>query len=98
MSLQNIQKILSGAKTSTLRTTDASFDIGLLKNETGLVKFGGVEFLITNLGSMYVSEAGGKEAICESEAFGESGPMFESTKRFLIGQCKLSVYRIKRNE
>jgi hypothetical protein len=85
MQPDNIQKILSGEKTSTLRTE--SFP-------SGVYNFGGKDFQVTNRGLLNVQEAGGAEAISKSEAFAETGPKYPSTKDFLEGKRKLYVYDI----
>jgi hypothetical protein len=85
MQPDNIQKILSGEKTTTLRTE--SFP-------SGVYNFGGKDFQITNRGLLNVVEAGGVEAISKSEAFAETGPKYSSTKDFLAGKRKLYVYDI----
>jgi hypothetical protein len=85
MQPDNIQKILSGEKTSTLRTE--SFP-------SGVYNFGGKDFQVTNRGLLNVQEAGGVEAISKSEAFTETGPKYPSTKDFLEGKRKLYVYDI----
>ena len=85
MQPDNIQKILSGEKTTTLRTE--SFP-------SGVYNFGGKDFQITNRGLLNVVEAGGVEAISKSEAFAETGPKYQSTKDFLAGKRKLYVYDI----
>jgi hypothetical protein len=85
MRSDNIVKILSGQKTTTLRTEDFP---------SGIYKFGGKDFQVTNRGLLSVEEAGGAEAIIKSEAFAETGPKFSSTKEFLEGNRKLYVYDI----
>ena len=85
MQPDNIQKILSGEKTTTLRTE--SFP-------SGVYNFGGKDFQVTNRGLLNVQEAGGVEAISKSEAFAETGPKYPSTKDFLEGKRKLYVYDI----
>lgn len=86
MQPDNVVKILSGEKTTTLRTNNLP---------SGVYIIGGKEFNITNRGLLSVEEAGGIEAITKSEAFAESGPKYSSTKEFLAGRRKLYVYDIK---
>lgn len=81
----NVDKILSGVKTSTLRTQPI---------ENGNYNIGGKIFTLTNRGLLSVEEAGGVEAITQSEAFGEAGPKFQHTKDFLAGKRKLYVIDI----
>ena len=85
MQPDNVQKILSGEKTSTLRTE--SFP-------SGIYNFGGKDFQVTNRGLLNIQEAGGIDAISKSEAFAQTGPKYSSTKDFLEGKRKLYVYDI----
>jgi hypothetical protein len=85
MQSDNVQKILSGEKTTTLRTENFP---------SGKYNFGGKDFQVTNRGLLNVKEAGGVEAISKSESFAETGPKFSSTKDFLAGKRKLYVYNI----
>ena len=81
----NVDKIVSGVKTTTLRTKAI---------EDGNYNIGGKIFTLTNRGLLSVQEAGGAEAITQSEAFGEAGPKFQHTKDFLAGKRKLYVIDI----
>lgn len=81
----NVDKIVSGVKTTTLRTKAV---------EDGNYNIGGKIFTLTNRGLLSVQEAGGAEAITQSEAFGEAGPKFQHTKDFLAGKRKLYVIDI----
>jgi predicted NAD-dependent protein-ADP-ribosyltransferase YbiA (DUF1768 family) len=85
MQPDNVSKILSGQKTTTLRTNNLP---------SGVYNIGGQQFNLTNRGLLSIEEAGGVEAINKSEAFAESGPKFSSTKDFLAGKRKLYVYDI----
>ena len=85
MQPDNVTKVLSGKKTTTLRTNNLP---------SGIYNIGGQQFNLTNRGLLSVKEAGGVEAITKSEAFAESGPKFSSTKEFLAGKRKLYVYDI----
>ena len=85
MQRDNVKKVLSGEKTTTLRTNNL---------RSGIYEIGGQLFRLTNRGKLSVEEAGGVEAITKSEAFAETGPKFASTKRFLAGENKLYVIDI----
>lgn len=96
MSDDNIDKILLGKKTTTIRSKRAADQIGMFLNETAVTSFGGVDFLITNKGLLTIGEAGGKDKILESECFGDNGPKFKQTENWLNGKGKLYVYEIKK--
>lgn len=81
----NVDKIVSGVKTTTVKTKGI---------EDGNYNIGGKIFKLTNRGLLSVEEAGGAEAITQSEAFGELGPKFQHTKDFLAGKRKLYVVDI----
>jgi hypothetical protein len=81
----NIAKILSGEKTTTLRATDI---------ESGIYNISSIPYRLTNRGALTVEEAGGVDAITNSEAFGKEGPKFDRTKEFLEGKRKLYVIDI----
>ena len=85
MQPDNVSKILSGEKTTTLRTNDLP---------SGVYNIGGQQFNLTNRGLLSIEEAGGVEAISKSEVFAKSGPKFITTKNFLAGKSKLYVYDI----
>jgi len=85
MQSDNASKILSGEKTTTLRTNNLP---------SGVYNIEGKQFNLTNRGLLSIEEAGGVEAINKSEAFAQSGPKFSSTKNFLAGKRKLYVYDI----
>jgi len=89
MQPDNIAKILSGEKTTTLRTSNIP---------SGVYDIGGSLFNLTNRGLLSIEEAGGVEAISKSEAFAETGPKFSSTKDFLEGKRKLYVIDITKSD
>jgi hypothetical protein len=96
MSTDNIQKILNGEKTTTTRSKRSSEQIGMFVGETCVTSFNGTDFFITNRGLLNIEEAGGKEKMLMSEAFGENGPMFKQTVEWLDGIGKLYVYDINK--
>lgn len=96
MSDDNIDKILLGKKTTTIRSKRNNEQIGLFVGETAITSFGGRDFLITNKGLLTVKEAGGKEKMIESESFDDNGPKFKQTEDWLNGHGKLYVYEIKK--
>ena len=85
MQPDNVSKILSGEKTTTLRTSNLP---------SGIYDIGGQQFNLSSRGLLSIEEAGGVEAITKSEAFAKTGPKFESTKKFLAGERKLYVIDI----
>ena len=96
MTDKNIQKILNGIKTSTLRSSSAAKKIGLKENETALCFFKGIKHQIKNMGLLTVDEAGGYDHVWITEGFLDQGPMFDSTKKWLKGEGKLYFYTIKK--
>jgi hypothetical protein len=95
MSADNIQKILLGKKTTTIRSKRANEQIGMFIGETSVTNFGGTDFLVTNKGLLSIEEAGGKEKMLRTECFGDMGPIYKQTKDWLDGKGKLYVYEIK---
>lgn len=85
MQPDNAAKIISGEKTTTLRTSNL---------ESGVYDIEGQLFNLTNRGKLSIEEAGGVDAITKSEAFAETGPKFQTTKDFLAGKTKLYVLDI----
>jgi alkylated DNA repair dioxygenase AlkB len=63
-----LPKVLSGEKTTTIRTVYESKAIGIPVGKTIKLNIGGKPFLITNRGIMNIDEAGGKAAMALSEA------------------------------
>jgi hypothetical protein len=63
----NLTKILTGKKTSTLRSDMEAADIGIPVGKTEKILIEGKEFNVTNRGKMSVEQAGGAEAIAKSE-------------------------------
>lgn len=94
MTDKNIEKIIKGIKTSTVRKRTSADKIGLKKNELGECVFQGKKFYIKNLGELTIEEAGGLEFVWETEGFLDEGPMFDYTKDWLVGKGKLNFYRI----
>lgn len=95
MAEDNVGKILSGEKTTTVRSKRGGEQIGMFVGETSITSFNKVDFFITNNGLLTIDEAGGKESILKSECFGESGPKYKQTRDWLNGKGKLYVYSIK---
>jgi hypothetical protein len=86
MTPDNIAKIASGEKTTTLRTTDIA---------DGIYRIGDNLYRLTNRGLLSIEEAGGVDIISKSEAFGPEGPRFPSTREFLEGKRRLYVINIE---
>lgn len=97
MSEDNIDKILLGEKTTTIRSKRANEQIGMFIGETSITNFGGRDFLITNKGLLTVEEAGGKDKMISTESFSKEGPKFKQTEDWLNGKGKLYVYEIKKS-
>lgn len=99
MQPDNIQKIIAGIKTSTIRSESQANVIGLNIGESGIVKFSNTEFIIINKGLMSISEAGGKDAVVQSEGLqNESEFKYQQTKDWVNGKGKLYVYSIHEAE
>ena len=79
----NPSKVLKGIKTTTLRN---------YKLKDGTYNVDGRPVNVKLRGYFTVKEAGGVEAISKTEAFGEDGPLFPSTKEWLKGVGKMYVY------
>jgi len=69
MGSDNVEKIINGTKTTTLRSKGAADKIGLKPGETGIVNIKGELFEVTNRGPQTIQEAGGLEAVVISEGF-----------------------------
>jgi hypothetical protein len=63
----NTIKIVTGKKTSTIRSDREASEIGIPVGKTEKVKIGGSEFNVTNRGKLSVQAAGGAEAMVVSE-------------------------------
>ncbi len=92
----NIEKIVSGTKTTTIRTHKQYEQIGMFVGETALTVFDGVQFHITNMGHLNIKQAGGKEEMIKSENFRSEGPSFNIVKNWLDGIGKMYVYKIEK--
>lgn len=91
----NIKKINEGTKKTTIRGTKQMEEIGLKPNETGLAKIGNQTYKVTNRGLISIYEAGGKEAMVNSEGLkSEEDFMFKQSKDWVNGKGKLWVYDI----
>lgn len=95
MSSSNISKIVRGKKTTTVRSDYMASQIGLEPGESGMITFGQRNFKVTNLGQKTIKEMGGKDKMWESEGFGEEGPMYNMTERWMEGSGRLNVYKIE---
>jgi len=88
----NIDKILSGNKSTTIRKTEQT---GLNIGESGLLILRGNNYIITNRGYLNILEAGGKDKIISSEGLqNESEFMFKQSKDWVNGKDKMYVYDI----
>jgi hypothetical protein len=94
MQPQNVDKILNGTKTTTIR---ASIEKGgnIPVGETKIINFGGKDFNVTNRGYLTIDEAGGKEAMLKSEGVNnESELMYNQSRDWMNGKGKMYVYDI----
>ncbi len=95
MQPQNVEKILNGTKSTTIRESipkGGNIQVG----ETKIVKFGGKDFNVTNRGHLTINEAGGVEAIVKSEGLSSVNDfMYQQSKNWANGQGKMYVYDIK---
>lgn len=99
MGSDNIRKIKSGEKTTTIRSASQAKTIGIDSGQSRVVKIGEEYYRVTNRGEMTVEEAGGRESMIESEAFdmnddGSPKTKYKQTQKWLNGQGKLYVYDI----
>jgi hypothetical protein len=94
MQPQNVAKILNGTKTTTIRESIAkggNINVG----ETKIVNFGGKDFNVTNRGQLTINEAGGIEAMLNSEGLSNINDfMYQQSKNWANGQGKMYVYDI----
>ena len=96
MTDKNIQKILDGVKTSTLRKESSAAKIGLNIGESAYCFFNNKKYVIKNIGLLTVDEAGGFDYVWKTEGFLSDGPMFDYTKKWLKGEGKLFFYSLKK--
>lgn len=98
MQPQNVAKILNGTKTTTIRESIAkggNINVG----ETKIVNFGGRDFNVTNRGQLTIDEAGGVEAMLNSEGLSSVNDfMYQQSKNWANGQGKMYVYDIASTE
>lgn len=92
---ENLELIFKGLKTSTLRSANQAIEVGLQKDEMGLIDICGKTFLVKCCGEVHVDEIGGKNRVWESEGFSlTGGPKFQQTRDFLDGGINLFYYVI----
>lgn len=93
---QNIIKIASGTKTTTIRTTKQSRAIAIPVGATRVRKIGGDLYNVTNKGYLTVEEAGGVQAILKSQGLDAVEALkFQQTKDWIAGKGRLYVYDIQ---
>jgi hypothetical protein len=94
MQPQNVEKILNGTKTTTIRESIAKGG-NIAVGQTKIVNFGGRDFNVTNRGQLTINEAGGVEAIIKSEGLSSVNDfMYQQSKNWANGQGKMYVYDI----
>lgn len=95
MGKKNIQKILNGTKTTSLRSPNQFTEIGLAPGQSGIATFEGKKFRVTNRGLLSISEAGGQAAMLKSEGVETVEELkFEQSVRWMQGKNRLYVYDI----
>lgn len=88
----NRKKIISGEKTTTIRTQKEFEYIGLPVEATAKTIIDGVEFNITNRGLLSIDEVG-KDAILKSEGIVSAEEFkFPTSKKWFDGEGKMYVY------
>lgn len=96
MHSDNIDKIIAGVKTTTVRSPLQYIQIGLSVSETGIWSTRGKDFLITNKGYLTIEEAGGIETILKSEGVNSINQFgYKQTKEWVNGNGRLYVYSIQ---
>lgn len=88
---ENLELLRRGLKTTTLRSLEQSYKIGLDIGESGQFE----KFKVTHHGPRHVDEVGGLEGVWVSEGFDHTSlgkPMFKQTNDFLEGKIKLHYY------
>jgi hypothetical protein len=94
MQPQNVEKILNGTKTTTIRESIPKGG-NIAVGETKIVNFGGKDFNVTNRGQLTINEAGGVEAIVKSEGLSSVNDfMYQQSKNWANGQGKMYVFDI----
>ena len=95
MQSQNVEKILNGTKTTTIRESipkGGNIAIG----ETKIVNFSGKDFYVTNRGHLTIQEAGGLENMLKSEGLNSIDDfMYNQSKNWAKGNGKMYIYDIK---
>jgi hypothetical protein len=98
MQPQNVEKILNGNKTTTIRESVAKGG-NIAVGETKIVDFGGRDFNVTNRGQLTIDEAGGVEAMLNSEGLSNVNDfMYQQSKNWANGEGKMYVYDIAPTE
>ena len=96
MQPDNVEKILKGTKTTTIRSQSQANQLGINAGETAVVNIGGKDFNVTNRGLLDIKEAGGVEAMLKSEDVKSIDDFkYEQSKKWARGESKLYVYDIK---
>jgi hypothetical protein len=96
MTADNISKIETGRKTTTVRSINEASKIGIKAGQTEKRFIGEKEYEVTNRGFLTIEEAGGQAAILQSEGLTEPKQFrFKQTVDWYEGRGKLYVYDIK---
>lgn len=95
MSPENIVRVATGEKTTTVRSPRQAELINIPKGATLVRKIGGTPYMVTNRGFLTISEAGGAAAMIKSEAVpGADFLKYPETKEWISGRGKMFVYDI----
>lgn len=95
MQQHNIDKIIAGTKTSTVRSQREADSIGIPIGESAVVTFGNRDFVVLNNGLMSIDEAGGLENVLRTEGVSSINDFtFQQTKDWANGKGKLYYYTI----
>lgn len=91
---QNVEKILNGTKTTTIRESIPKGG-NIAVGETKIVNFGSKDFYVTNRGHLTIQEAGGLEKMLKSEGLNSiDNFMYKQSKNWAEGNGKMYVFDI----
>jgi flagellar basal body rod protein FlgF len=92
----NIDQLLAGTKTTTIRSSKAYSSIALMEGQAGITSYRDVKFKVTNRGFLTIEEAGGKEAMLKSEGLqSDDDFIYKQSKDWVNGEGRLWVYDFK---
>jgi len=100
----NIQKIIDGNKTTTIRSKKQFDIIGINEGETRIVYIGGSndninKFYVICLGFKSINEMGGPSIMIKSEGYNNISEIkYKQAREWFENKNKLYVYSISKNE